>query len=59
MHRNLGIESFGFEPNFHGEDGLNVLVVEGSIWPPMKIELNAAGAFSFDQSSWYADEVGF
>ena len=59
IHRNLGIESSGFEPNFQGVDGLVVLVVEGSIWPPMKIELNAAGAFTFDQATWYADEVGF
>ena len=58
IHRNLGIESSGFEPNFQGIDGLVVLVVEGSIWPPMKVELNAAGAFTFDQSTWYADEVG-
>lgn len=58
IHRNLGIESSGFEPNFQGVDGLVVLVVEGSIWPPMKIELNAAGAFTFDQATWYADEVG-
>jgi hypothetical protein len=59
IHRNLGIESSGYEPNFQGIAGLTVLVVEGSIWPPMKIELNAAGdIFTFDQANWYADEVG-
>jgi hypothetical protein len=58
IHRNLGIESSGYEPNYQGIDGLVVLVVEGSIWPPMKIELNAAGAFTFDQATWYEDEVG-
>jgi hypothetical protein len=59
IHRNLGIESSGYEPNFQGIAGLTALVVEGSIWPPMKIELNAAGdIFTFDQANWYADEVG-
>ena len=57
IHRNLGIESSGFEPNFQGIDGFIVLVVEGSIWPPMKIELNAAGLFNFDQSTWYDDQL--
>jgi hypothetical protein len=57
IHRNLGIETSGFEPNYGGVDGLVVVTVEGSIWPPMKIELNAAGLFTFDQSTWFADEV--
>jgi hypothetical protein len=57
IHRNLGIETSGFEPNYAGVDGLIVLVVEGSIWPPMKIELNAAGLFTFDQSTWFSDGV--
>jgi hypothetical protein len=57
INRNLGIESSGFEPNYGGVDGLIVLVVEGSIWPPMKIELSASGTFNFDQSTWFDDEV--
>lgn len=58
VHRNLGIESSGFEPNYNGIDGLIVLVVEGSVWPPMKIEVSAAGSFTFDQATWFDDEVG-
>lgn len=55
--RNLGIETSGVQSNYNGVDGLTLLIVEGSIWPPMKIELSAAGVFNFDQSSWYANEV--
>jgi hypothetical protein len=55
IHSNSGVESYGFV----SLGNLDILVVEGSIWPPMKIELNAAGALDFDQTTWFEDEVGF
>ncbi|KAL3907007.1 MAG: hypothetical protein SGILL_009047, partial [Bacillariaceae sp.] len=54
MHRNLGIDSWQLEPQFNGIPNLDVVVVEGSLWPPMWIQLNTeTGSFAMDQGSWY------
>jgi hypothetical protein len=37
--------------DFVSLENLDILVVEGSIWSPMKIELNAPGALDFDQTT--------
>ena len=47
IHSNSGVESY----EFVSLGNLDILVVEGSIWPPMKIELNETGALDFDQAS--------
>ena len=56
MHRNLGIDSWQLEPQFNGIANLDVVVVEGSLWPPMWIQLNTeTGSFAMDQGFWYEE----
>jgi hypothetical protein len=56
IHRNLGVESWALEPNFNGISNLMVVVVEGSVWPPMLVEIDtAAGTLDIDQEQWYID----
>lgn len=54
IHRNLGVEPWGLEPRYDGIDNLMVVVVEGSVWPPMLVEIDAAtGVSDFNQDEWY------
>jgi hypothetical protein len=54
MHRNLGVDSWKLEPIFNGIPNLDVVVVEGSIWPPMWVKVDpSTGSFSIDQALWY------
>ncbi len=56
VHRNLGVETWALEPQFNGVDNLMVVVVEGSIWPPMMIQLDTkAGTVDVDQGQWYEE----
>ena len=56
IHRNLGIESWGLEPQFNKIQNLIMVVVEGSIWPPMLIEIDpVAGIVDVDQTEWYGN----
>ena len=56
IHRNLGVESWALEPSFNGISNLMVVVVEGSVWPPMLVQLDtSAGIFEIDQQQWYID----
>jgi hypothetical protein len=56
VHRNLGIDTWQLEPQFNGIPNLDVVVVQGSVWPPMWIQLNTeTGSFAMDQESWYVD----
>ena len=56
IHRNLGVESYGLEPEYNGISNLIVVVVEGSIWPPMLVQVDVkAGIVDIDQEEWYTD----
>jgi hypothetical protein len=54
IHRNLGTDSWGLEPEYNGIPNLDVIVVEGSVWPPMMVQIDPiSGGISIDQSTWY------
>lgn len=56
VHRNLGIDSWQIEPSFNGISNLDVVVVEGSLWPPMWIQIDTeTRSFSIDQGTWFQD----
>jgi hypothetical protein len=56
IHRNLGVESWGLEPAYNNIDNLMVIVVKGSVWPPMLVEIDTrAGIVDIDQDQWYTD----
>jgi hypothetical protein len=58
VHRNLGIETWALEPQFQGIENLQVVVVEGSIWPPMMIQIDpVAGVVDIDQYQWYSGYI--
>jgi hypothetical protein len=58
IHRNLGIDTWGLEPSYNRIDNLFMVVVEGSIWPPMLVSIDtAAGLVEIDQEQWYQDYV--
>lgn len=57
IHRNLGVESSSIEENFNNIPDFVVLVAEGGIWPPMRVEIDTiTGSFVWDQENWY-DEL--
>jgi hypothetical protein len=54
MHRNLGTEGWNVQQNYNGITDYVDLVVEGGIWPPMRVEIDAVGGtFIFNQDTWY------
>jgi hypothetical protein len=54
MHRNLGTEAWGIQQSYGGVDSFVVVVVEGGIWPPMRVEIDTVeGSFLFDQGTWF------
>jgi hypothetical protein len=56
IHRNLGVESWGLEPRYNDIANMIVVVVEGSIWPPMLVQIDImAGIVDIDQEQWYTD----
>ena len=55
VHRNVGAE-VAFLENNH-VPGLDILTVEGNIWPPLRLELTSQGIVSFDQSTWFDTAV--
>eukprot|EP00529_Nitzschia_sp_RCC80_P017637 CAMPEP_0113523592 /NCGR_PEP_ID=MMETSP0014_2-20120614/45784_1 /TAXON_ID=2857 /ORGANISM="Nitzschia sp." /LENGTH=847 /DNA_ID=CAMNT_0000421685 /DNA_START=206 /DNA_END=2749 /DNA_ORIENTATION=- /assembly_acc=CAM_ASM_000159 len=58
VHRNLGIDTWQFEPARDGMANVDVIVVEGSAWPPMFIEIDVANrSLTIDQGSWFDDYV--
>lgn len=58
VHRNLGIDSWQLESSFNSIPNFDVVVVEGSVWPPMWIQLNTeTGSVSIDQGTWYQDYI--
>jgi hypothetical protein len=56
VHRNLAIDSWQMEPNFNEIPNLDVVVVEGSMWPPLWVQIDTeTGSILIDQTSWYQD----
>mmetsp|Transcript_4098 Transcript_4098/g.6852 ORF Transcript_4098/g.6852 Transcript_4098/m.6852 type:complete len:226 (-) Transcript_4098:112-789(-) len=54
IHRNLGVESSSIEENFDDIPDFVVLVAEGGIWPPMRVEIDTiTGNFVWDQENWF------
>ena len=55
VHRNLGVDAWSLETEFNGISNLMKVVVEGSIWPPMRMQINIAeGTVDIDQAEWYS-----
>lgn len=54
VHRNLGIDSANLQENYMGINDFAVLVVEGGIWPPMRVEVDTlSGSFLWNQADWF------
>jgi hypothetical protein len=54
IHRNLGTDTWQLEQTYNGITNLDVVVVEGSAWPPMYVEIDLANrALTIDQGSWF------
>lgn len=54
VNRNLQGETWGVERQFNQIDNLMRVVAEGSIWPPLLLQIDtAAGTIDVDQSQWY------
>jgi hypothetical protein len=54
IHRNLASETPSIKENYHGVDNFVILVVEGGIWPPMRVEIDTqSGSFQWNQATWF------
>ena len=54
VHCNLDVNSWSLETQFNGISNLMMVVVEGSIWPPMRMQIDIAdGTVDIDQAEWY------
>jgi hypothetical protein len=54
IHRNLQTNPWELKPEYNGVENFMVVVVEGSVWPPMLVEIDAAtGVIDFNQDEWY------
>uniref|UniRef100_A0A7S0PWM6 Calcineurin-like phosphoesterase domain-containing protein n=1 Tax=Asterionellopsis glacialis TaxID=33640 RepID=A0A7S0PWM6_9STRA len=57
VNRNLGSEGWFDVTNYEGIRNLVLLVVKGQVFPPMKVQMDAAARrFSAEQSDWF-DEM--
>jgi hypothetical protein len=58
MHRNLGVGKGTLQSNFNDIPNLDFVVVEGTIWPSMLIEIDTAtGSITVNQDQWYSDHL--
>jgi hypothetical protein len=55
IHRNLGVEPWSWETQFENIPNLSVIVVAGSVWPPLMgaVDFRQSSPLIFDQSNWY------
>lgn len=54
VHRNLGLDKGGLEEDYIDIPDFVVLVAEGGIWPPMRVEIDTVtGEFAWDQNDWF------
>ena len=59
IHRNLGVEPWSWETQFENIENLSVVVVAGSVWPPLMgaVDFRQEDPFIFDQTNWYDDYI--
>lgn len=59
IHRNLGVEPWSWEDQFENINNLSVIVVAGSVWPPLMgaVDFRQEKPFVFDQGSWYDEYI--
>jgi hypothetical protein len=55
IHRNLGVEPWSWDTEFENIPNLSVIVVAGSVWPPLMgaVDFRQTNPLIFDQSTWY------
>lgn len=54
VNRNLQDETWGLETEFNEIENLMRVVVEGSVWPPLLMQIDTkAGTIDVDQSTWF------
>lgn len=54
VNRNLQGENWGLEARFNGIANLMRVVAEGSVWPPLLMQIDTkAGTVDIDQSQWF------
>ena len=54
VHRNSAGSVLGLESSYSGISNLSVVVVQGSVWPPLKMEINPySNTVNVEQSNWY------
>eukprot|EP00934_Nitzschia_sp_Nitz4_P007793 Nitzschia sp. Nitz4//scaffold85_size83877//19445//21288//NITZ4_005221-RA/size83877-processed-gene-0.136-mRNA-1//-1//CDS//3329559113//7783//frame0 len=54
VHRNVNGDVADLATAYDGIDNLMVVVVEGSIWPPLRLDMDAtSGEVEIDQSGWF------
>uniref|UniRef100_A0A7S4ABC2 Calcineurin-like phosphoesterase domain-containing protein n=1 Tax=Pseudo-nitzschia australis TaxID=44445 RepID=A0A7S4ABC2_9STRA len=54
VHRNLGVDTWNSQTGYAGIPNLDVVAVEGSMWPPMWMQIDPINrTYTIDQSSWH------
>jgi hypothetical protein len=54
FHRNLGTETWAIQQSYGGIEAFWVVIVEGGIWPPMRVEIDMVEQILlFDQGTWF------
>ena len=59
IHRNLGVEPWSWETEFENIKNFSVIVVAGSVWPPLMgaVDFRQERPFIFDQGNWYEEYI--
>jgi len=59
VHRNVRLETWRIDTNQDGINNFDALIVQGDIWPVMRVELGPTlDPFPFDQGNWFTSIVG-
>lgn len=58
VHRNLGANTWGSETGVNGVRNLDMVTIQGSIWPPLWMQIDPInGNYTIDQSTWYNEFI--
>jgi len=58
VHRNLGVDNWKREHGYNEISNLDVVTVEGSVWPPLWMQIDPMhDYYGIDQSWWYDDYI--